>query len=130
MAGFRHSLNPFFHPRSVAVIGASATPGSVGSVLMHNLMANPFGGGVYPITPRRKAVHGVYCYPDLKAPPEVVDLAVIATPAATVLAVVSECVERGVPAAIIISAGFSELGPAGRELERQVKDIARGKMRL
>ena len=127
---FSHSLDPFFSPQSVAVVGASATPGAVGSILMRNLMENPFGGVVYPINPKRHAVHGVYCYPNLKALPEVVDLAVIATPAATVPGMIIECVELGIPAAIIISAGFSELGEHGRQMEAHIRDIARGKMRL
>src|SRR5262252_4852546 len=109
MPAFRHSLDPIFKPRSVAVFGASATPGSVGSILMHNLLANPFGGVVYPINPKRKAVHGVRCCPDLAALPEQPDLAVIATPAATVPGLIEQCVAHQVPAAIIISAGFSEL---------------------
>jgi len=119
-----------FRPESIAVVGASATAGSVGSILMRNLMANPFGGVVYPVNPKRRAVHGVYCYPNLKQAPEVVDLAVIATPAATVAATIQEAVEIGVKAAIIISAGFSELGAEGRALESQIRDIARGKMRI
>src|SRR5262245_54539549 len=130
MASVRHSLDPIFHPRCVAVVGASGTAGSVGSILMRNLLGNPFGGVVYPINPKRKAVHGVYCYPDLAGLPEPVDLAVIATPAHTVPAVIQECVGHGVRAAIIISAGFSELGAEGRELERQIRDVARGKMRI
>jgi acetyltransferase len=130
MAGFRHSLDPIFKPRSVAVVGASATPGSVGSILVRNLLGNPFGGVVYPINPKRKAVHGVRCYADLASLPETVDLAVIATPAATVVPLVRECVERQIPAAIIISAGFAELGPEGRELEAQIRDVARGKIRI
>jgi acetyltransferase len=127
---FTYSLDPLFKPRSVAVVGASATAGSVGSILMHNLLANPFGGVVYPINPKRRAVHGVLCYPSLDAVPEAVDLAVIATPAATVPATIRQCVERGVPAAIIISAGFSELGADGRALERDIREVARGKMRI
>ncbi len=130
MATIRHSLDPIFKPRSVAVLGASGTPGSVGSILMRNLMANPFGGVVYPVNPKRRAIHGVLAYPDLSAVPEVVDLAVIATPAATVPALVKQCVERGIPGAIIISAGFSELGAEGRQLEQQVRTIARGRMRI
>jgi acetyltransferase len=130
MPGFRHSLDPIFQPRSVAVLGASATPGSVGSILLQNLLTNPFGGVVYPINPKRRAVHGVLCYPDLSALPEVPDLAVIATPATSVPALVSECVDRGVPAAIIISAGFLELGQAGRDLEARILAVARGKMRI
>ncbi len=130
MPAFRHSLDPLFQPRSVAVVGASATPGSVGSILIRNLLGNPFGGVVYPVNPRRKAVHGVRCYPDLASLPETVDLVVIATPASTVPPLVAECVERGVPAAIIISAGFAELGEPGRHLEQRIREVARGKMRI
>jgi acetyltransferase len=130
MAGVRHSLAPIFHPRSVAVIGATETPGSVGSILMRNLLTNPFGGVVYPINPKRRAVHGVHCYPGLSALPDRVDLAVIATPAATVPGLIRDCIEQHIPAAIIISAGFSELGAEGRALEKQIRDLARGKMRI
>jgi acetyltransferase len=125
-----HSLDPLFCPRSVAVIGASATPGRVGHTLMHNLLANPFGGAVYPVNPARKSVQGVYAYPSLRAVREAVDLAVIATPAATVPDQVRACVECGAKSAIVISAGFAELGAAGWELGRQVRDIARGKLRV
>src|SRR5579871_1797362 len=99
MDDFKHSLDPLFKPRSVAVVGASATPGSVGSILVRNLLGNPFGGVVYPVNPKRHAVHGVRCYPDLSAVPEPVDLAVIATPAAGVPELVEQCAERGVPGA-------------------------------
>jgi acetyltransferase len=126
----RYSLDALFRPTSVAVVGASATAGSVGSILMRNLLQNPFGGVVYPINPKRKAVHGVYCYPSLMDTPDVVDLAVIATPASAVPAAIEQCVQRGIPAAIIISAGFSELGAEGRALERRIRDIAYGKMRI
>lgn len=124
------SLDPFFKPAAVAVIGASGTAGSVGSILMRNLLTNTFGGVVYPVNPKRRAVHGVSCYPSLEDVPAVVDLAVIATPAATVPGTIRQCVERGVPAAIIISAGFSELGTEGRKLEQQIRDTARGRMRI
>jgi acetyltransferase len=124
------SLDAFFRPASVAVVGASVTPGSVGSILMHNLLQTPFGGVVYPVNPKRKAVHGVLCYPSLLDTPEAVDLAVIATPAATVPAMIEQCVARGVRSAVVISAGFSELGAAGRALEQQIRDIALGKLRI
>ena len=124
------SLDAFFRPASVAVVGASVAPGSVGSILMHNLLQTPFGGVVYPINPKRKAVHGVFCYPSLMDTPEVVDLAVIATPAATVPAMIEQCAQRGVRSAIVISAGFSELGAQGRALEQQIREIALGKLRI
>ena len=124
MAHVVRGLDPLFHPRSVAVIGASTTAGSVGSILMKNLLATPFGGVVYPVNPKRPHVHGVLCYPGLTALPEAVDLAVIATPAATVPAAVEEAVEAGAKGAIIISAGFSELGEGGRALEARIRATA------
>ncbi len=130
MAAFRHSLDAIFRPRSVAVVGASGTPGTVGSILIRNLIENPFGGVVYPVNPRRKAVHGVFCYPDLASLPEPVDLAVVATPAATVPGVIRECADRGTRSAIVISAGFSELGADGRKLEAEVRDLAMGRLRI
>src|SRR5262249_60753143 len=123
------SLDPLFKPQSVAVVGASASPGSVGSILMRNLMENPFGGVVYPVNPKRKAVHGVLCYPSLKNVPEPVDLAVIATPAATVPDEVRQCAELGAKSAIIISAGFSELGAEGKALERQIREAGPRELR-
>jgi acetyltransferase len=125
-----HSLDPLFRPHSVAVVGASATPGSVGGILMRNLLEHPFGGAVYPVNPKRRSVQGVFAYPSLHDLPEPVDLAVIATPAATVPDQLRACVESGARSAIVISAGFSELGAEGRALERQVRDIAKGKLRL
>jgi acetyltransferase len=125
-----HSLDALFQPRSVAVIGASARPGTVGNILIRNLLENPFGGVVYPVNPRRVAVHGVHCYPALSAVPEAVDLAVIATPAAAVPAAVRECAERGAKAAVIISAGFAELGEPGQALEHEVRRAAHGRMRV
>src|SRR5436309_488645 len=130
MTSLPHSLDPIFHPRSIAVVGASASPGTVGSILIRNLIENPFGGVVYPVNPKRHAVHGVRCYADIASLPEVVDLAVIATPAGTVPGLIEDCVRRGIKSAIIISAGFSELGAAGRRLEDQIRGSARGNMRI
>ena len=130
MSNFRHSLDPLFRPRSVAVIGASATPKTVGSILIRNLLENPFGGVVYPVNPKRKSVHGVYAYPNLGAIPEPVDLAVIATPAQTVPGIINQCVEHQVKGAIVISAGFSELGAEGKQLEEQIRANAQSKLRI
>lgn len=127
----RNRLDPFFHPRSVAVIGATEAPGSVGRTLFWNLIGNPFGGAVYPVNPKRGSVLGVKAYPSIGAVPDEVDLAVIITPARTVAGVVAECGEAGVPAAVIISAGFKEAGPAGLAMEREVWEAARhANMRL
>lgn len=125
------SLSVFFRPQSVAVIGASETPGSVGRTLLQNLIASPFGGVVYPVNPRRAHVLGIKAYPSVRDIPGPVDLAVIATPAPTVPGVVAECVEAGVKGAIIISAGFRETGPAGAALEQEILAHARrGGMRI
>ena len=124
-------LEPIFAPRTVAVIGASEDAGSVGRTLLWNLLNNPFGGTVYPVNRERASVVGVEAYPNLAAVPEPVDLAVIATPAAGVPDVISECVEAGVRGAIVISAGFREVGEAGAELERRIIERARrGRLRL
>lgn len=115
----RQTLKSFFEPQSIAVIGASESPGSVGKTLLRNLLHNPFGGTVFPVNPKRNSVMGVKAYPNLAAIPDAVDLAVIATPAATVPGLVRECVAAGVKSAIIVSAGFKEIGPAGIALEQE-----------
>src|SRR5688500_5247474 len=104
----RASLAPLFSPRNVAVVGASEKVGSVGRALLSNLVRSPLGGAVFPINPRRASVLGVRAYPRLADVPGPIDLAVIVTPAATVPAVVSDCVKKGIKAAIVISAGFKE----------------------
>jgi acetyltransferase len=127
----RQPLDALFRPRAVAVIGASEEPKSVGRTILANLVANPFGGAVFPVNPRHRYVLGIKAYAAIGEVPEQVDLAVIATPAPTVPAIVAECVAAGVKGAIIISAGFKERGEDGAELERQVLAEARkGRMRL
>ncbi|OYQ64181.1 acetyl CoA synthetase subunit alpha [Pseudanabaena sp. SR411] len=129
--GQRHPLDCIFHPRSVAVIGASEREGSVGRTLLWNLIRSPFGGTVFPVNPQRHSVLGIKSYPDIASVPEIVDLVVIATPAATVPQVVRECVAAGVKGAIIVSAGFKEIGEAGEALEQQVlAEARRGGMRI
>jgi acetyltransferase len=127
----RVALDAIFRPETVAVVGASDRPGSVGRTIMWNLISNPFGGTVYPVNARRQNVLGIKAYPSVSEVPERVDLAVIAAPAPTVPGIIRECVESGVEGAIIISAGFRETGPEGAELERQVLEEARrGRMRI
>lgn len=131
LVGVRESpLAPIFTPRSVAVIGASDRPGSVGFTVVTNLVASPFGGPVWPVNPKRPSVLGLPAYPSIAKLPGVPDLIVVTTPAATVPGIIREAVEAGVPAAIVISAGFKEVGEPGRELERQIAATIRGRMRL
>ncbi len=122
----RHPLGAFFKPRSVAVIGASERPSSVGRNVLWNLLSNPFGGTVYPVNPNRPNVLGIRCYPSIKDTPERVELAIVTTPAAQVLDVISECVAAGVEAAIIISAGFRETGAEGLARELEIKRRMQG----
>ena len=125
------TLDAIFKPRSVAVIGATERPDSVGRTILWNLISNPFGGIVYPVNPKRDSVLGIKAYPNLAAIEDEVDLAVVVIPAPYVPDVIEECVEKGVRGAIIISAGFKERGEKGVELERQVLDISRrGNLRI
>jgi acetyltransferase len=127
----RLPLDAIFAPRTVAVIGATEADGSVGRSIFWNLINSPFAGRVYPVNPHRPSVLGKGAYPTIGAVPKPVDLAVVVTPAATVPGVIAECVDAGVPGAIIISAGFKEIGPAGADLERGILEQARrGGMRV
>jgi acetyltransferase len=127
----KRSLRGIFHPKNVAVIGASETAGTVGRTLLWNLVSSPFGGTVYPVNPKRASVLGIRACPSIRDVPDQVDLAVIATPAVTVPGIVRECVEAGVKDAIVISAGFREIGAKGQELERKILENARvGSMRI
>src|SRR5687767_14036108 len=127
----RQPLDVIFSPRNVAVIGATEAPNSVGRTLLWNLVSNPFGGTVFPVNPKRPSVLGIKAYPSIKDVPAKVDLAVIVTQAQVVPGVIAQCVEAGVKAAVIISAGFKELGPPGIELERRIAaEAKRGRMRI
>ena len=125
LARKRRPLDAIFAPSSVAVIGASEREGSVGRTLFWNLISSPFGGTVYPVNPKRKSVLGVRAYSSIAEVPESVDLAVIATPAPTVPDVIRKCAKAGVKGAVIISAGFREIGEKGQRLEEEVLHIAR-----
>src|SRR6478672_10864255 len=113
-------LDAIFAPKTVAVIGATERAGSVGRAVLWSLVSSPFGGTVYPVSDKRASVLGVKAYRQIRDIPELVDLAVVVTPAATVPGVIRECVEAGVGGVIVISAGFKEHGDQGRELERQI----------
>src|SRR6202158_6100175 len=125
-----HPLDRLFLPKSVAVIGASERVGSVGRSVLWNLLSSPFGGTVFPVNAKRSNVLGIKAYPSLRDLPDKVDLVVVVTPADTVPGIIAESVELGIPAGIIISAGFKEFGEHGKELEREIAQPTRGKMRL
>jgi acetyltransferase len=120
-----HYLDRLFDPQSVAVFGATERAEAVGEIVLRNLRQGGYAGGLYPVNPRYETVQGLRCYPALGAVGAPVDMAVIATPAATVPGIIGQCGEAGVRAAVVLSAGFGEIGGDGRALEEQVRDAAR-----
>ncbi|WP_165550210.1 bifunctional GNAT family N-acetyltransferase/acetate--CoA ligase family protein [Kribbella speibonae] len=129
-AAENRSLHRLFWPRSVAVVGAGRQPGGIGHELLRNIVNGGFTGSVYAVNPHAGdpgagEIAGVPAYPSIAGVPGPVDLAVIAVPAERALQVVAECGECGVGGAVVLTAGFSELGAPGRELQRELLAIAR-----
>lgn len=114
------SMQRCFEPASVAVIGASPRAGTIGRLLLHNLVNGGFGGRVFAVTPNASAVLGMPAYASIRDVPQDVDLAVIAVRADLVPAVVEECADKGVHALVVVSSGFAETGEAGRLAEQQL----------
>ena len=121
----RHYLTPLFEPASVAIVGASETPGKVGANLIGNMLASKFRGALFAVNPKYGSVRGVPCYASVSQLPRPVDLAVVATPARTVPEIVDRCGRSGIRAAVVITAGFSEAGPEGQALDQAVLESAR-----
>jgi acetyl coenzyme A synthetase (ADP forming)-like protein len=118
-------LDMFFGPQSVAVIGASRTPGKLGHSVLKNVIQYGYEGAVYPVNPGAGEILGLKCYPSVLLVPGTVDLAVILIPSEQVARALVDCGEKGVKGAIVMSAGFREVGRAGRNREREIVDIAR-----
>jgi acetyltransferase len=124
------ALDAMFTPASVAVIGATDRPGTVGRTVLENLL-NGFQGAVYAVNPNRRELLGIKAYKAIRDVPVPVDLAVVATPAVTVPQLIGECVDAGAKSAVVISAGFKERGAEGLALEQQIQaQLHRGSMRL
>jgi acetyltransferase len=123
------SIDALFSPRNVAVIGASEKLGA-GRTAMLNLTSGTFRGEVFAVNPKHEILFGKPAYPAIGDIPKDVDLAIIATPAATVPDIISECAEAGVKVAIVLAAGFKEAGPEGARLEREIAKRAAGRMRV
>jgi acetyl coenzyme A synthetase (ADP forming)-like protein len=119
------SLGPFFHPAAVAVVGASRNPSSIGHRLLDTLVQGGFSGPIYPVNPKASEIRGLRAYPSVRELPEPVDLALIAVPRDAVLDVVDDCAIRGVPALVVITAGFAEVGVEGQELQRRLVEKVR-----
>ena len=127
----KFGLDAMFSPSSVAVIGATSRPSTVGRTVLENLLRDSFQGTVYAVNAKHEEVLGHKAYKSIRDIPHPVDLAVVATPAATVPQIIAECVESGAKSAVVISAGFKERGTEGMALEQQIQEqLRRGSMRL
>ncbi|MEM0360510.1 MAG: bifunctional acetate--CoA ligase family protein/GNAT family N-acetyltransferase [Candidatus Diapherotrites archaeon] len=119
----QEQLKKLFNPQSIAVIGASNTPGSVGLALMKNLVGSGFEGTIFPVNPKRKNVMGIHCYKSVQEIPETPEMAIIAIPAIAVPSIVKECIAKGTKAFVVLSAGFGEIGEDGKKIELELKKI-------
>ncbi|NWG31363.1 MAG: GNAT family N-acetyltransferase [Rhodocyclaceae bacterium] len=127
----KHYLTPLFEPKSIAIVGASETPGSVGSTVVRNIIDGGYTGKLYFVNPRHETVYGQKAYDSVESIPQRLDLAVICTKAETVPAIVEACGRAGTRHAIVISGGFVEMGARGASLLRATLDSAhRHRVRL
>ena len=125
------NINTIFSPTSIAIIGATNRPGSVGQAVMRNLIQGEFQGVLYPVHPKLKSIYGVKAYPALTDITDPVELAVIIVKPEAVPELLEEAAGKGITGAVIITAGFKEIGGQGAELEKQIQQIAaRNKIRL
>ncbi len=118
-------LENFFNPQSVAIVGASRQKGKVGYEILTNMLAAGYKGKIFPVNPKAQTIEGLKCYPDLESIGEPCDLVIVIVPAKIVPTVMRQCAKVRTKSAIIITAGFKEVGKEGRELEKQVIQIAR-----
>ena len=120
-----HELLPFFAPRGVAIIGASASPTKLSFGILRNMTLYGYTGQIAPVNPKESEILGLKCYPDISAVPDPLDLAVIVLPGPAVPDTLEACARRGIRAVTIISGGFKEVGPEGAALEKTCLEIAR-----
>jgi acetate---CoA ligase (ADP-forming) len=119
------SLEKFFTPNSVAIVGASQNKGKVGYEILASMIAAGYEGKVFPINDKAQTIEGLKCYPDLKSIGEVPELVVVVIPAKFVASIMEQCAELGIKSVIVITAGFKEIGAKGKELEQQITQIAK-----
>jgi acetyl coenzyme A synthetase (ADP forming)-like protein len=120
------SLRPILAPRSIAVIGASREPGTIGHQIVRNLLDSGYTGDIFPVNPKAAEIESLRCYPSLTAVGRAVDLVVISVPARFVESIVEECATTGARGAVVISAGFAEVSAEGRAVQERLRDRARG----
>jgi acetyltransferase len=119
-----HYLSKFFQPHSIAVVGASDKPNSVGMKVFRNLLEGKFIGALYAVNPKHTKIQNQPAYPSVKHIDENIDLVIITTPRDTVLKILHDCGEKNIRAAVIISSGFSETGEEGKALESRILQLA------
>jgi acetyl coenzyme A synthetase (ADP forming)-like protein len=119
-------LEPFFKPKSVAVVGASREPRKFGHVIFKNFVESEFSGKAYPVNPKAENILGYRAYHSVGEVPGELDLAVVAVPAPIVPSIIDECLSKNVKAAVIISGGFREVGEKGEKLELEIKKKIEG----
>jgi acyl-CoA synthetase (NDP forming) len=118
----RHvSFERLFHPRGIAIVGASADLGRIGGHPIKALKSAGYAGGIFPVNPKYPELHGLTCYPDVAAIREPCDLAIIAVPAAATPAAIRDCGRAGIPFAVVLTAGFREIGADGHQMEAELK---------
>lgn len=117
-------LKSFLEPKSVAIIGASDTPGKAGYGVMSNLLANEYAGGIYPVNPKAEKIMGRRVYASVKDLPEIPDVAVFVIPASATMEAFEECAEKGIKSVVIESGGFAEVDEQGADLENRIVEIA------
>ncbi len=120
-----NELKPLFEPSPLAVIGASNTVGKWGYMMVSRPIQSGYRGRIYPVNPKEKEILGLKAYPSLRDIPDPVDLAIITIPAQKVPDAIRDCAEKGIRAAIVITAGFAETGPRGKALQDEMVEIAR-----
>jgi acetyl coenzyme A synthetase (ADP forming)-like protein len=118
------SLKYIFEPRSIAVIGASATVGTIGNAIFSNILQSSFKGIVYPVNPKYDSIMSVRAYNNVITIPDSIDLAVIGVPKKAVKNVIKQCAEKGVKGMVLITAGFKEVGEEGKKLEEEITALA------
>ncbi|MEP6932787.1 MAG: GNAT family N-acetyltransferase, partial [Nitrospirota bacterium] len=119
------SLRPFFYPRSVAVIGASRDPASIGYRIVEALAGNQFRGAIYPVNPKAATIACLTAFSSVTAIPDAVDLAVIVVPRDAVLPVLTDCAGKGISSVVVISSGFAESGPDGKQTQDRLVETTR-----
>jgi acetyltransferase len=121
-----HPLDSLLKPRSIAVVGASRRPGSIGREILHQLIEFEYRGKLFPVNPQADFIHSMKAYPSVSSIPDPVDLAIIVVPREAVPAVVEDCGKKGVKGLVVITAGFSETGEEGRRMEAKLSEWIRG----